>query len=224
MTSRTDAKRSARWLPCGTSNATSASASERFARTMRCAIVGSGTRNARAISFVVSPPISRRVRAIRASGDSTGWQAMKMSRRRSSSISSAPAGSIGGTSTSVRPTSSSLRAYVPLRRRRSIARCFAVDMSHAPGLVGTPVVGHASSAATSASCAISSAIPTSSTMRATPATMRGNSILNTASTERVEGDAVTAAHQSSRIRLEQGLPAQPSAISRSSAVTVQLSG
>ena len=33
----------------------------RFARTMRCATVGSGTRNARAISGVVSPPSRRRV-------------------------------------------------------------------------------------------------------------------------------------------------------------------
>jgi hypothetical protein len=73
-------------------------------------LVGSDTRNARAISFVVSPPIIRRVRAIRASGDSTGWHAMKISRSRSSSISSASVGSIGGTSPSVRPTSASLRA------------------------------------------------------------------------------------------------------------------
>ena len=41
--------------------------------------------------------------------------------------------------------------------RRSIARCFAVAMSHAPGLSGTPDAGHCSSAATSASCARSSA-------------------------------------------------------------------
>ena len=45
---------------------------------MRCATVGSGTRKARAISSVVRPPISRSVSATRASGDSTGWQAVKM--------------------------------------------------------------------------------------------------------------------------------------------------
>ena len=40
--------------PRGTSNGTRASASARFARTIRCATVGSGTRNARAISAVAS--------------------------------------------------------------------------------------------------------------------------------------------------------------------------
>ena len=43
------------------------------------------------------------------------------------------------------------------RRSWSIARCFAVAMSQAPGLSGTPDSGHCSSAATSASCARSSA-------------------------------------------------------------------
>ena len=57
-----------------------------MARTMRCAIVGSGTRNARAISSVVRPPSSRSVSATRASVESTGWQAMKISRSRSSPI------------------------------------------------------------------------------------------------------------------------------------------
>ena len=41
------------------------------------------------------------------------------------------------------------------RRTRSIARCFAVAMSHAPGFDGTPSRGHSSSAA----CARSSATP-----------------------------------------------------------------
>ena len=48
---------------------------------MRCATVGSGTRKARAISSVVSPPISRKVSATRASVESTGWQEVKMSRK-----------------------------------------------------------------------------------------------------------------------------------------------
>ncbi len=42
-----------------------------------------------------------------------------------------------------------------------------------PGLSGTPSLGHCSSAATSASCASSSAIPTSRTRRATAAMTRG---------------------------------------------------
>src|SRR5436190_18618754 len=42
----------------------------RLARTRRCAIVGSATRNARAISTVLSPPTSRSVRATRLSARS----------------------------------------------------------------------------------------------------------------------------------------------------------
>ena len=42
---------------------------------------GSGVRKARAISGVVRPPRRRRVRAVRASVERTGWQEMKMSRR-----------------------------------------------------------------------------------------------------------------------------------------------
>ena len=61
-------------------------ASVRLARTIRLAIVGSAARNPRAISSVVRPPSSRRVSAILASVDSTGWQEMNISRSRSSSI------------------------------------------------------------------------------------------------------------------------------------------
>src|SRR5712691_6352586 len=62
-----------------------------------------------------------------------------------------------------------------------MARCFAVAMSQAPGLSGTPDSGHCSSAATSASWARSSAIPTSPTMRARPAMSLADSIRQTAS-------------------------------------------
>src|SRR5207247_1816116 len=79
MTSSTDDRRAVRSAPRGTSNGTRASRRVRLARTMRCATVGSGTRNARAISSVVSPPSNRRVSATRASVESTGWQAMNMS-------------------------------------------------------------------------------------------------------------------------------------------------
>ena len=48
------------------------------------AMVGSGRRNARAISSVVRPPSMRRVRASWASVERIGWQEMKMRRRRSS--------------------------------------------------------------------------------------------------------------------------------------------
>ena len=75
---------------------------------------------------------------------------------------------------------------------RSIARCFAVAMSQAPGLSGTPDSGHCSSAATSASCASSSARPTSRTIRARPAMSLADSIRQTASIARWVSVAVTA--------------------------------
>lgn len=77
------------------------------------------------------------------------------------------------------------------RRKWSMARRFAVTMSQAPGFWGTPEPGHCSSAATSASCARSSASPTSRTMRARLAMSRGDSIRQTASTVRWMSDAAT---------------------------------
>src|SRR3954468_19384045 len=53
-------------------------------------------------------------------------------------------------------------------------------MSHAAGFAGTPSEGQCSSAETSASCASSSAVPTSRTMRATTATILADSIRQTA--------------------------------------------
>ena len=153
---------------------------------MRCAIVASGARNARAISSVVRPPTSRSVSATRASVDSTGWHAVNTSRRRSSPMSSRRFASTRGCASSScasisRVSSSSFSACSLRWRRRSSARCLAVVMSHAAGLSGTPLSGHVSSAATRASCASSSASPTSRTMRATPAMMRADSMRKTAS-------------------------------------------
>src|SRR6202163_2663051 len=65
-------------------------------------------------------------------------------------------------------------------------------MSQAPGLSGTPDFGHCSSAATRASCARSSARPTSRTIRARPAMSLGDSILQTASMAECVSVAVTA--------------------------------
>src|SRR6266851_4401756 len=65
-----------------------------------------------------------------------------------------------------------------------MARCLAAAISHAPGLSGTPDCGHCSSAATRASCARSSATPTSRTIRASPAMSLGDSIFQTASITR----------------------------------------
>src|SRR3989442_1312045 len=73
-----------------------------------------------------------------------------------------------------------------------MARRFAVVISHAPGLSGTPDSGHRSSAATSASCARSSANPTSPVIRVSPAMTLADSIRQTASMARWVSVAVTA--------------------------------
>src|SRR3569832_2476026 len=78
MTSRTEGSRAARSAPRGVSKRNPAFAMVFFARTMRWAIVASLERNARAISSVVSPPMTRSVSAARASGERMGWQAVKM--------------------------------------------------------------------------------------------------------------------------------------------------
>ena len=71
-------------------------------------------------------------------------------------------------------------------------------MSQAPGLSGTPVPGQVSSAARRASCASSSARPTSRTMRAKPAMTLADSIFQTASIALCVADAVTASDRSRR--------------------------
>src|SRR5262249_37270122 len=182
--------------PRGTSKGTCFSARVRLARTMRWATVASGTRNARAISSVVRPPSRRSVSATRDSVGRTGWQAVNTRRRRSSPMSSRAASRSGAVSScwasSSRPISSCLRSIRLLRRTRSIARYFAVAMSQAPGLFGTPDSGHCSSAATRASCARSSARPTSRTTRARPAMSLADSIRQTAAMVRCVSEAVMA--------------------------------
>src|SRR2546425_13221199 len=69
-------------------------------------------------------------------------------------------------------------------------------MSQAPGLSGTPDSGHRSSATTRASCASSSARPTSRTIRASPAISLADSIRKTAWIARCASEAVTASDQS----------------------------
>src|SRR5258706_3170884 len=124
---------------------------------------------------------------------------MNTRRRRSSPTSSSSAASRSGTAiscraSSSRPNSWCLRSRSLLRRQRSIARCFAVAMSQAPGLSGMPEAGHCSRAATRASCASSSARPTSRTIRVRPAMILADSILQTASMAECVGVDVTATH------------------------------
>src|SRR4029079_8686674 len=86
-------------------------------------------------------------------------------------------------------------AAIFLRRNWSIAFRLAVAMSQAPGLSGVPSFGQRSRAATRASCARSSAKPTSRVMRASPAINRGDSMRKTASIWRWVSAAVIAADQ-----------------------------
>jgi hypothetical protein len=78
-TSRADPSRLASSAPTGTSKPTLASARAFLARVILAAIVGTGTRNARATCSVDRPATSLRVSATRPSRLSTGWQAVKIS-------------------------------------------------------------------------------------------------------------------------------------------------
>ena len=126
-----------------------------FARVTRAAIVDSDTRNAWAISSVVSPQTSRNVNATCASRAIAGWQQVKTSRSRSSGITSLS--TEGSSSPSGSTSNGSLRRRVCSRRRTSRARRRAVVVSQAPGERGTPSRSQASSAAPYASCTHSSA-------------------------------------------------------------------
>src|SRR3569833_872677 len=144
-----------------------ASAILRLARTIRLPIVDSATRNARAISPVVRPPSMRRVSATRAGRSSAGWQQVKISRSRSSSI--ALVSLIGGCSCRARRSCAAWRsgraATDRSRRSRPIARRRAVTMIQAPGPAGTPSRRQVTTAASNASCTASSAIWRSPTYR-----------------------------------------------------------
>jgi hypothetical protein len=93
------------------------------------------------------------------------------------------------------------RSSIRRLRSWSRARFFAVAISHAPGLSGIPASGHCSSALTSASCARSSASPTSRTMRTRPPSSRADSIRQTASMAlRVVASVVTRCCAAARSR------------------------
>ena len=115
-----------------------------FARAMRWAIVASPTRNAFAISAVVSPPTARSVSAIAEAGVSAGWQHMKSTIKVSSRSETSGAGG------SCDATFSRLLRDCSLRHW-SISRRSAVCSSQPRGLSGTPSRGQCCAAARSAS-------------------------------------------------------------------------
>ena len=151
----------------------------RLARTRRCAIVGSGTRNARAISGVCRPATRRRVSATCALWSSAGWQQVKIRRSWSSCTrptSSSSSGSACSAAYSCSRWAWACRsARLASRRSRSMARLRAVVMIQAPGLGGSPVVGQVAVAATKASCTASSAMSMLPKTRTSVATDRPDS-------------------------------------------------
>ena len=213
MTPSTEPSRAASAGPSGSSNGTPASPSVRLARTMRWATVGSGSRKARAISAVLRPPSRRRVSAARASGASSGWQAMNIRRSRSSptGLSSIASGrrcaACSWASRSCTSASSRSRCSRSWRRR-SIARCRAVVISQAPGRSGTPSAGQRSSAATSASCASSSARSRSRTSRSSAPTSGADSMRQIAS---IRAPSVASPTPSVRRQCDATAAAAPSA-------------
>jgi hypothetical protein len=118
---------------------------------MRWATVASGTRNARAISTVLSPPTARRVRATCDTVVSDGWQ-HSSSRVSVSSTAGAGAGAGGAIDAAV---ASRRRRAVSLRHS-SVHRREATVISQPFGLAGTPSAVHCVAAASSASWTASS--------------------------------------------------------------------
>src|SRR6266542_2018477 len=155
MTARTARSRPGRSASSGTRYGIPASRILPLARTSRWAMVGSGTRKARAISVVVSPPRSWSVSATWTPVASAGWQQVKIRRSRSSRDAS--------------------------RRTRSIARLRAVVMIHPAGLGGSPVDGHRRTATVNASWTASSATSMSRKRLTRTATARPYSSRNTRS-------------------------------------------
>ena len=155
MTASTDRSRSGRSASSGTRYGILASRILRLARTSRCAMVASGTRNAREISAVSRPPSRRRVSATWASTASAGWQQVNMSRSRSSCTG--PTSSTGSSPASIRTACRWRSSRDDSRRRRSIALLRAVVRIQPPGLGGLPATGQRSAATTNASWTASSA-------------------------------------------------------------------
>src|SRR5215472_7550267 len=191
-TRSTALSRSGRSAGPGTRNAIPAWRIFRLARTSRCAMVGSGTRKAAAISAVVSPHTARSVSPTRTAGSSAGWQQVKISASSSSVPATHPPNSCG--EASLRTASASLSARRRSRRTRSSALCRAVPISQPRGLSGTPPAGHWAKAAAQASCTASSATSRSPTWRVTAATAAHQWARNTSASAPLSGWLLSGSH------------------------------
>ena len=162
--------RTARSSGSGMAKGTPDSRMRAFARLIRCAIVASGTRNARAISAVVRPPTARSVSGIADPGVSDGWQ--HRNRRTSESSSST---TDDGDVRSCTATTCSRFARARFDRHASTSRRVALRVSQPCGCSGIPVRGQRSAAAMSASWTASSAASKSPYRRASVPRTRGAS-------------------------------------------------
>src|SRR5215211_5187601 len=165
----------------------------RLARTRRCAMVGSGTKNALAICGVVIPTTARSVKARRASTFNAGWQQPNNIGSRSSLVR-AGASSAGVASGS---HSSAKRASRERFRSKSMARRRAASDSQPPGLAGTPSRRQVRSAMMIASCTASSAISKLPRRRCSWATIRPASrrtMRASAASSAARGSAVIGSH------------------------------
>ncbi len=137
-------------------------------------MVDSLIRKTRAMSAAGTAQIVRSVSATRASMVSAGWQHVKMSRSRSSTMSSSASGAAPAFPAVNASTARSriLRRSTDARRKVSIARLRATVMSQPPGLSGTPSAGQRRKASARASWAQSSASVQSPVTRIRAATMR----------------------------------------------------
>src|ERR1700691_2400180 len=157
-----------------------------LARTRRLAMVGSGTKKARAMASTSRRASVRKAKATWASRLRAGWQQVKikrsMSSRSSLSVSIASiTSSIWSFAPSVphRNAAVSLSVLVDSRRRKSSALRRATTVSHARGLSGIPDPGHAPKAAIVASERASSATGKSPSWRTRAASTLGPSSLST---------------------------------------------
>ena len=148
-------------------------------------MVGSATRNARAISTVVRPPSVRSVKATCASRLSEGWQQVKIRRKRSSGYCTASSGSVSSSYGCNRSTSYSsslsLLVLVFSRRTASSSLRWAVVVNHAPGFRGGPSRSQLTAAEANASCKDSSARSNEPEMRIKVAMIRPYSSRKTCS-------------------------------------------
>ena len=119
-------------------NGCAASRMRRFARTSRCAIVGPGTANARAICSASKPSTAWSMSGVRTAGSIAGWAQTNSSASRRSGIASGSSSSATARAPPRTASSSGRVSRSAAVRRRSRRRLRATVSSQPSGLSGTP--------------------------------------------------------------------------------------